>query len=198
MKPGRHTASKTVLLGRVGKPQGLRGQMRLKLYNPDSDLLWQHDKWLLSDGVEIREITAKKIRRLTSDVVVIAIPGISSRDQAEALRGNEVALDADLLPPTDEDEWYVRDLVGLEAVSSDGAQIGVVRDTINYPSVDCLVIESGEARYEIPMVSPYLESVDIEHGQVVIASLGDFDPLPLKRRTSALSQSGQGDEEESA
>lgn len=179
------TNEQRVALGRIGKPQGLRGELRLKLYNPDSDLLWQHEEWLLAATNGERLVRATKRRHVADDVVVIAIDGITSRDEAETLRGAEVMLDASLLPRTAEGEWYVRDLVGLVVFDPGGREIGIVLDTIDYPSVDCLLIKCEDERYEVPMVDPYLQDVDLDQRRVVVSDLKDLDPLPKRRKTSS-------------
>ncbi len=177
--------AQSVALGRITKPQGLRGQLRLKLYNPESELLWQHADWIVHHGASVRTVQARKVRMLGSGIAVISIDGVSSREAAEQLRGAEVALPLNALPEAEEGEWYVRDLLGLAVVNEQGEPLGRVLDTIPYPSIDCLLIETPKGRFEVPMVEPYLDRVDLAEQRVVVRNISDFDPIPTstKKRT---------------
>jgi 16S rRNA processing protein RimM len=108
---------------------------------------------------------------------LVAFSGVASRDQADALRGQEVlALRSDLAP-LEPDEWYVADLVGLLAVRPDGTPLGVVSNIVNYGAGDILLIERGPAGADargveeqmIPLTSGVLVSVHVDEGRIVIA-----------------------------
>ena len=67
------------------------------------------------------------------------------------------------------DEWFTWQLVGLRAVTADGAEIGTVRDVETQPSSDVLVVarpSAGDLR--VPLVRAWVRSVDIEGGLIVM------------------------------
>ena len=89
----------------------------------------------------------------TSDRPILRLEGSSSRDDAEALRGAELLVEAVL----EDDEYWARDLVGMVVV--DGArEIGVVDRMIALPSCEALEVGS----HLIPMVRDAIRSIDVE------------------------------------
>ena len=66
------------------------------------------------------------------NAIVLRLSGIDDRNAAEALKGMHLYVDRTALPEPEEDEFYYSDLVGLEAVQSDGARFGFVRQLGNY------------------------------------------------------------------
>ena len=107
--------------------------------------------------------------------------GVDGRDAADALRGTEVGVPRDLLPPPDADEVYHVDLIGAEAVDEAGQAIGTVVDVLRYPSVDCLLVRAGEEEREVPVLDPYFVRRDPEANRVVLAHVDDFEPRRRRR-----------------
>src|SRR5581483_9994102 len=65
---------------------------------------------------------------------------VVTREDAEALRGLELFVPRDALPPPDEDEFYLADLIGLDAVTPDGAPLGRIKSVQNFGAGDLLEI----------------------------------------------------------
>ncbi len=97
--------------------------------------------------------------------------GVSDRDAAEALRGADLYVARSVLPPADgEDEYYHSDLIGLDAVSPDGAAIGTVLAVHNFGAGDLLEIRFEDERQPvlIPFETAYVPRVDFAARQVTI------------------------------
>lgn len=164
-----------IAFGVVTRPHGVRGEVRVHPYNPDSELLLQVDRvWLLAEGAEPRQVVVERARR-GPHAVLVQLEGVRGREQAEALRGTVLGIDRDVLPPTGEDEWYVVDLVGSVVRDAQGTMLGEVVDVISYPSVDCLKVRAPDGDREVPMVEPWIQRVDPEAGEVRVSG---FDQMP--------------------
>jgi len=111
---------------------------------------------------------------------IARVEGVDGRDAAEALRGAELCVRRGDLPPAGEGEWYHVDLVGLAVYDAAGERRGEVTAVIPYPSVDCLEVASDDGVREVPMADPWLVSVDLEAGRVVVEGLEEL-PLEAKR-----------------
>src|SRR5687767_1184159 len=103
-----------VALGVVARPHGVRGELRVHLYNPESDLLLGRSRVMLSHRGETREREILEARR-HGEALLVTLEGVASREAADALRGAELAVPRDELPPLGEGEHYHVDLIGLEA-----------------------------------------------------------------------------------
>lgn len=173
-----------VKMGVLTRPHGLRGELRVHRFNPDSDLLLaQGHVWLSDAEANAAEARRHAVRasRLHADTVLLHLEGVASREEAEAYRGRAVWLPRTCLPATDPDEWYHVDLLGLEALAEDGSRQGRVVDVLPYPSVDCLAIEKDGWVREVPLLSPYVVEVNVAGGYAVVAHLSDFEARRSKK-----------------
>src|SRR5580692_7002684 len=159
-----------VAVAEVARPHGVRGELRLKVYNPDSDLLSRRAggatvRLRLPDGSE-RDVAVLHARE-ANKAVLVRLGGVDDRDAAEALRGAEVCVPRDAFPPLEEGEFYACDLEGARAVLGSGEEIGRVRGTVSYPTCDALVVDRGGGKtIEVPLLDAYVASVDVA-GKVV-------------------------------
>jgi 16S rRNA processing protein RimM len=170
-------ADTLVPLGVVIGAQGLRGELRVKPYNPSSSLLLSLDRAQLRREGEPRPRERALLNaRWHGQLVVLSIPGCTDRDSAEALRGTELCVDRSQLPPLEEGEHYLIDLVGLEARLPDGTVIGTVRDAIDYPASCVLCIPTERGMLEVPMFRPYVVEVRMEERLVIVDQLDDLEP----------------------
>jgi 16S rRNA processing protein RimM len=144
-----------VTAGRVGRPHGLDGSFHVGA--PLSDLL--------RDGMTVIVCGAERRieRRAGTDArPIVRLAGVSSRDDAEALRGEELRAEEAL----EEGEFWASDLAGCRVV--DGArEVGVVARMIALPS--CEALEVGDAL--IPLVRDAIRSMDLE-ARVIDVDMG--------------------------
>ncbi len=177
MKPER-----LIALGAIGRPHGVRGEVRVHRFNSSSTLLLELEALWLRQGDALREARVESAR-LHGDVVLLTLADVRGRDAAEALRGTEVCVPREILPPLDPDEVYHADLIGLRARTVDGSDEGQVVDVLDYPSVECLLVRSDEGDREVPLLEPYVAEVDLEARVVIVAHLEDLDLVRSPRRS---------------
>ena len=92
-----------------------------------------------------RQVCLKHVRHLKDDMLVATILGVENRDSAEMLKNIDLYISRDQLAPPVEDEFYVADLIGLEARKFDGSHFGRVLNVNNFGAGDVLEIGEGEA-----------------------------------------------------
>jgi 16S rRNA processing protein RimM len=133
-----------VTAGRVGRPHGLDGSFYV--IHPTEDLS-------VGSEVEIGGLRAVVERRAgTDDRPIVRLAGIGDRTGAEALRGQELMVDAGEL---EEGEYLTEDLVGCEVRG-----LGPVRRVIALPSCD--VLEVGDDAVLVPLVSDAVSRIDLD------------------------------------
>ncbi|MCC0002971.1 MAG: ribosome maturation factor RimM [Methylobacteriaceae bacterium] len=156
-----------VLVGRFGAPQGVRGEIRIKSYTADPLAIGDYGP--LSDETGAKKFEIERLRPLKEDMVVAKVKGLSDRDAAGALTGVSLFVAREKLPPPDEDEFYIADLVGLSAVSPDGETIGIVKNVLNFGAGDILEIApaSGETLM-LPFTKEIAPSIDFSGGKIVV------------------------------
>lgn len=172
-------AAEWVALGRVGRPHGIRGELRVTAYHPSSSLLVE-TKTLHVGGKPMRVVAA----RVSGDVVLLALEGVTTREAADALKGCEVGLPRSALAPPAEDELYLSDLVGCACFEGEHA-LGRVTGVATYPASSCLIVEGDAGAREIPAMAPYLVGVDLAARRIEIAHAEDFAPEAPRAKRDA-------------
>lgn len=168
-----------VPLAEVARPHGVRGEVRLKLFNRDSDVLLSLDEILLRlpDGEE-HEVSVDGARRADT-AILMKLHSIDDRDRADEIRGGLICVKRSDFPTLEDGEFYVFDVIGSNAyvVADEGRLLGVVKDVMTYPTVDTLVISAadGGADWEIPLVGAFVAKVDAENKRVDIAHLDGIE-----------------------
>jgi 16S rRNA processing protein RimM len=166
-----------VPLAEVLRPHGVRGEVRLKLYNRESDLLLGLDEILLRfpEGDE-QEVSVDGARR-ANDAVLLRLHSVDDRDRADELRGAVVCARRSDFPELAPGEFYACDLEGALVVLREGPEarreIGHVRALRSYPASEVLEVQpiEGGAVLEVPLVDAVVEKVDVEARLVTLASL---------------------------
>lgn len=145
-------------VGRVARAHGIRGRVLLAPYNAESVGLEQVRRIWLSG----RMYQVARAERVNLGYLV-ALEGVTDRDVAEGLRGQEVMVDRSELPPPGEDEIYAVDLIGFEVTDAAGKLRGVVEGLEEAGPQDLLVLKGGAL---VPM--GLVREVSAESRRIVI------------------------------
>lgn len=168
-----------VQLGYIAGAHGVRGALRIKLFNAESDTLAPGVKVELCprDG---QEFTAHEVQRFApkpgSDQARLWLAQVEGRDAAEALRGFGLWVSRAQLPELDEHEFYLADLIGLEVerliegmdpehgVEIVGRITGVTSNTVQ----PLLSVRLRGREWLLPAIPPFIKHVDLGRGRVLV------------------------------
>lgn len=169
-----------VPLAEIARPHGVKGEVRLKLFNTASDVLLEQDEVLVRtpEGEE-HEVSVDRARR-ADDAILMKLYSVDDRDRAEELRGAHICVRRKNFPPLEAGEHYTIDLVGALA-KMNGEDLGKVIDITAYPTVDVLVVNDGKQLWEIPMSESYVGNIDAAAGLVEVLSLDELEPSPVRK-----------------
>ncbi len=159
----------TLEVGYVARVHGLRGELAVRTFDPGSEALTTVPRLVLRlRSGEERPVRLASARR-AADATLVSLEGVTSRGEAEALRGATVLVHREDLPPPAEGEWFQGDLVGLEARTPEGAPLGRVTEIWNTGPVPNLVIEgTGPEPLVVPFVDEFVPEVDVARGVLVV------------------------------
>jgi 16S rRNA processing protein RimM len=149
-----------VHVGRVGKPHGLDGSFFVEQASED-EARFAEGARLRVDGEPARVVASKR----SGGRPVIRL-------DREAARGAELAVPREELPPTEEDEYYEFQLVGLAVEEEGGRALGRVVAVQPGPANDALELDSGLL---LPLVGACVQQVDLAAGRIQVAR-GFADP----------------------
>lgn len=170
------------LMGTVTRPHGVKGDIKVRPETDDPSRFESLESLYLGEDEEtlVRyEVNRVRFQPMGSGTaVILSLEGVVDREGAEALSGRPVMADEADLPPLDEDEFYLGDLVGLRATAVDGSALGVVRDVLELPAQPVLVIERPDGTpVMIPFVDEFVEAVDPAEDLLILRPVdGLLDP----------------------
>jgi 16S rRNA processing protein RimM len=151
---------KRILVGEIGRPHGVRGLVKLRSFTADPDAIASYGP--LTDEAGTRRIALTVLAEGLG-----RIEGVADRDAAARLTGTRLYVERDRLPPAEDDEFYLADLVGLAAATEAGQSLGTVRAVEDHGAGAFLVLDGPPERM-LPFTRAVVPVVDIAGGRLVV------------------------------
>lgn len=154
-------------IGEITKPQGVRGELKLRPITCDLDRFEGLETVYLKreDGFEELHV---RVSRIGEDAVFLFVDGVNDRNQAEALRGELLYVDRAHAVALDEDSTFICDLIGLQGITDDGRDLGTIRDVMQPGGNDVYVFRGPMGEVLVPALKSVVERVDLEHGKMFL------------------------------
>jgi 16S rRNA processing protein RimM len=164
-----------VLVGRIGKPHGIRGYVTVDVRTDEPERRFAEGSVLRAEppkgsAYDVAELTVEGAR-WHQQTLLVAFEEIGDRNAAESARGTMLyaRIPADETPE-DPDEYYDHQLIGLRAYDEDGRELGTVVSLVHGGAQDLLTIRTPERREAlVPFVKALVPVVDVGGGRVVVA-----------------------------
>ncbi len=156
-----------ILVGRVSGAFGVKGEVRVTPYTAQPEALIGYRDLLAASGAPALTLTGG---RVAGDGLIVRAAEVATREEAQALRGLDLFIPRSRLPEPEEDEFYLADLVGLAAVSPDGASLGVVKSVQNFGAGELLEIAGaqGQASWWAPFTREAVPEVRLDEGVLIV------------------------------
>lgn len=162
-----------LVVGRIGKAQGLKGEVTVEMRTDDPEQRFARGAVLLTEPVGRGPLTVDRFRMM-GPRLILGFAGIADRTKAEGLRNTMLVAEVDPNELSDDpDEFYDHQLVGLRVVTVGGARVGIVREMIHLPAQDLFAVRRPDGREVlIPFVAEFVPEVDLAGRTVLV------DPPP--------------------
>ena len=151
-----------LMIATVLKPQGVRGECKLRSWAADIELFRRWKTLYRKSGTGFEPVSVRVVR-IGDGFVYAHLNDSSSAEQAESFRGNDLYVDRAHAAPMDEDAVLIADLVGCEARDENGAVIGILSDVLQYGTVDTWVFQTGSGTLMAPALKAVFPLVDAEN-----------------------------------
>jgi len=160
-----------VLLGRIADAYGVHGEVLIHAYTSPPENIAAYGPLTDERGTAAFAIQSA---RVAAKGVVARLQGVRDRSAAEALKGVNLYVLRDRLPPAADGEFYHADLIGLAAVNAQGVRIGEVVAVQNYGAGDLLEVRlAGWDKTElVPFSDAFVPEVDLAAKRAVIVLPG--------------------------
>lgn len=155
-----------VLVGRIRKPHGVRGEIAVESLSDVADRLAPGSALVarLSDGRSLAVSVASS--RGHGDVRLVRFEGYTDRDAVEELRSALLEVERQRVPPPPEGAFYYYELIGCRCIDRDAGEVGEVIGLVEDGGGVLLELEAPAGRVLIPFVKAYLAAVDVEAGLI--------------------------------
>ena len=154
-----------LIIGEVVKPQGIKGELKIKLFDTSKDLSKIKQIYI---GDDILDISSLAIRQ---DFMYVMIEGFNSIQEVEKFRMQKVYINVDdanqLL---DKNEYFVENILKFNVVTSLGEDIGVLSDIQNYGSKDVAFIDGKKGQILLPIIDGLIEKVEESEKRIILNS----------------------------
>lgn len=155
---------KELTVGIIVKPQGIRGEVKIKPFT-DSPEDFRGYKRVFLDGEEYKVLSV----RTGDGAAYLGLRGVPDRNAAELLRGKEVVILREDAPALKEGTYYIADLLGSEIYTDEGELLGTLSD-IRQAATDIYTLKQGEREILFPVAEGVVLSVDPENGKIVVSA----------------------------
>jgi 16S rRNA processing protein RimM len=161
MVPAGIDTGEYVLLGRVTRPHGVRGEVKIYPYSgqPENFLPYREIYLAPQDGGSPSAAEVER-SRVQGSLVVVKLAGCSTREQAEQLAGREILLRREDLPEPGESEYYWLELENKKVVTEEGEVLGRVAAIFATGAHDIISVTGTGREYLIPVHRDFMVRID--------------------------------------
>lgn len=168
-----------VSIGRVARPHGVRGELRIEATTDDPSRFGALEFVLLGRNADKLERFDVRAARMHHNQVLLQLEGVDSREAAGRLRSLTVFVPIEEAIPLDEGEFFIFQLYGMQVVSDSGEPLGTIEDVIQTSANDVFVVR-GDAYGEIllPDTEEVVLSIDGDQRVVTVRLIPGLLPPP--------------------
>ena len=160
-------------MGRVGKPHGLRGHVKVHSRVSSTESFYPGLKVYLSREQEMKEWSLSEVK-IQGQALICRFQELNNRNEAEELYGSPLYIQKQDLKQLPEGEYYGYQLIGSRVYDQRGIFLGFMEEIFSTAAHDVWVIKDGEKEKLFPAVDDVVLSVDPDRKEIHVRDL--YDP----------------------
>ena len=166
--------SKFIPFGKTVRPHGIKGELKLFIYNKDSQILKQKiNIWIDKEGC----LTLFKLLSIRgNEFKIVKLDKINSRNDARSLSNKEFFISREDFPDIESDNFYINDIINFKVLDG-GNELGFIYDIFSLPGGNVMGINCDGKEILVPMVEKYIKFFDFENRIVILKNIKEFIEL---------------------
>jgi len=153
------------IIGKVLKPQALKGEVRVGPITRDATQYLTYDYLYIGDNFEKYDID---YCRLQDGFVIVKFTAINDANTAETLRNKMLYVDKSQLGELEQGEYYIQDLIGCKVLDSNGMEYGIVTAIDDFSSVNIVTVKQGGKELLFPFLERVILDVNVEEKTILV------------------------------
>ena len=162
---GRRPEPRYLAIGRVARPFGLRGELKVQLLTDFREQLGRLRTVYLGPQAQPWKVEAIRLHKAAA---LLKLDGCDDRTAAEALRGALVQIPREDAVPLKEGEYYEHQIVGMTVVEEDGTLLGKVVEIISTGANDVYVVRGPDGELLLPAIESVILEIDLDVDRMVV------------------------------
>ena len=159
--------SEYLLIGQVLRPQGIKGQVKVRPDTDDPGRFEDLETVYLRKGEAYEAVTVDEVS-VREDGVYLRLNGVQDRDAAEKQRNLMLYVDRAHAVELGEDETFICDLIGCKVIDLQGNELGTVKDVLQPGGNDVYVIKTPKGKMLLPALKHVIPAVDVKNGTMTV------------------------------
>ena len=165
------SSEKLLLVGKVIKPHGFKGLIRVWSYARTIDS-FRH-----SGTVFFKQEHQEPIEYAVLDVnphkniFLMRVEGIDTFEKADSFKGADILIKKDLLTRNSDDDYYWFELIDLKVYLDTGKYLGIIKEIIPTGSNDVYVVKQNDSEFLIPAIYDVVKKIDLDKGEMIITAM---------------------------
>lgn len=158
-----------IVVGAIIGAHGVRGDVRVKSFTAAPAALFDYAPFVDAQG---KPLLSPKSVRAAKDHFIVTPQEARQKEAWDALRSAKLCVPKDRLPPAEEDEYYIDELVGLDVFAGGDTAIGKIKAVMDHGAGDLLEITpaDGGKTVLVPFTREDVPMVDLEAARVIVAT----------------------------
>lgn len=159
-----------VVVGRVRRPHGIGGEVRVEVLTDYPERLAEHDYVYLAQRRSPDNVAQYPVESIRphKEILLIKLGGVEDRDAAEELRGMLVQVPLSEAVPLEEGEYYHFQLIGIDVETEEGEWLGRVADVISTGAADVFVVRGPRGEVLLPVIDDVILKLDTDNREVIV------------------------------
>lgn len=162
---------KYLVVGKILRPHGVRGELRTRVLTEQPDRLRRLDRVYLADAPDDAAPEKRALNgvRFNKSYALLSLAGCRNRNDAELLRGKVVMISIDQAAPLADGQYYLFELIGLRVIA-DQIEIGCIKEVLQTGANDVYIVEGEEyGEVLVPAHSETIQNINFEAGVITMA-----------------------------
>ena len=163
---------KLICVGSLVKHHGLKGELKVFLYNEDSETLVKGLQiWIETDN-NFTSYNLENVRGSKNNLI-IKFKNINSRDKSQFLVKKEIYVSRNDFPDLDEG-FYLNDIIGFKIINDNNQVYGYLKDVLVLTGNEILVVDCDGKEVLVPNVEEFVKLFDFNKKIIIVSNFEQF------------------------